>query len=92
MRSRACIKELITPSDSFPAPTKPFHAADLSARGITIFFTSGAVDCLPPESKNDRRFMVVEAPKRYAHNNQHPVRPVASALLLLLVAGMLRGG
>ena len=92
MTARACIKELITPGDSFPAPTKPFHAADLSARGITVFFTSGAVDCLPPEGKNDRRFMAVEARKRYTHTSQHSVRPVASALLLLLVAGLLRGG
>ncbi len=107
MTARADIKKLIT-TDRFPAPTKPFNAGDLTARGITIFFTSGAVDCLRPESKNDRRFLVVKAskPKRracsgcpiqvdgpyYARNHQHRARAVASALLMALVATALRGG
>lgn len=109
MTARAHIKELITaPGDSFPAPTKPFNPGDLTARGITIFFTSGAVDFLPPEGTNDRRFMVIEAPKPnrraytgcpiqvdgpyYARSKTHPLRPLASALLVALVAVVLRGG
>lgn len=106
MTTRAQIRELIT-TDRFPAPTKPFHTAGFTSRPITIFFTSGAADYLPPESKNDRRFMVVEAPKpkRLAHTgcpiqmdgpyyarSEHPSRPMASALLLLLVAAALKGG
>lgn len=109
MTARAHIKELLTATgDRFPAPTKPFNAGDLTAHGITIFFTSGAVDCLPPEGTNDRRFMVVEAPKPkrraytgcpiqvdgpyYARSKAHPLRPLASALLVALVAAVLRGG
>lgn len=107
MTSRADIKKLIT-TDRFPAPTKPFNPGDLTARSITIFFTSGAVDFLPTESKKDRRFMVVKAPKPkrraytgcpievdgpyYARNHQHRARAVVSALLLALVATALRGG
>lgn len=108
MTARAHIKELITPGDRFPAPTKPFNPGDLTARGITIFFTSGAVDFLPPEGTNDRRFMVVEAPKPkrraytgcpiqvdgpyYTRSKTRPLRPLASALLVALVAAVLRGG
>lgn len=109
MTARAHIKELITaPGDRFPAPTKPFHTAGFPARPITIFFTSGAVDFLPPGETNDRRFMVVEAPKPkrraytgcpiqvdgpyYARSKTRPLRPLASALLVALVAAVLRGG
>lgn len=109
MTARAHIKELITaPGDRFPAPTKPLNPGDLTARGITIFFTSGAVDFLQPEGTIDRRFMVVEAPKPkrrahtccpiqidgpyYARNKARPLRPLASALLVALVAAVLRGG
>lgn len=108
MTTRTHFKELITTGDRFPAPTKPFHTAGLPERPFTVFFTSGSVDCLPAESKGDRRFMVVEAPKPkrrafggcpiqvdgpyYTRARNHLSRPIASALLIALVTAALRGG
>lgn len=101
MTTRTHIKELITTGDRFPAPTKHL-------RTVNIFFTSGAVDCLPAESSGDRRFMVVDAPKPkrrayggcpiqvdgpyYTRARHQLSRPIASALLIALVTAALRGG
>ena len=102
MTTRDQLKQLITPGDRFPAPTMPVSGA------VKIIFMSGAVDAIPAETDNTRRFMVVEqssTPRRpaaacpiqlegpfRARRKALRLRPAASMLLCALVAIALKGG